>query len=96
MKTYFVSSGFAFVYENSHADVCAVEAVEVDELDADLVKSGLQVSYSRMWLICPHGFVDMVVLVIAHSCMAVACPLPLIHVLRRPVVASLLGCGAAC
>ena len=48
MKTYFVSSGFAFVYENSHADVCAVEAVEVDELDADLLKSGLQVSYSRM------------------------------------------------
>lgn len=27
---YFVSSGFAFVYDNSVADVCAVEAVEVD------------------------------------------------------------------
>lgn len=48
MKTYFVSSGFAFVYENSHADVCAVEAVEVDELDADLVKSGLQEYTSKV------------------------------------------------
>ena len=44
VKNYFVSSGFAFVYENSHTDVCAVEAVEVDELDPEAVKAGLQVS----------------------------------------------------
>lgn len=43
VKHYFVSSGFAFVYENSHTDVVAVEAVEVEDLDPDSVKSGLQV-----------------------------------------------------
>ena len=40
---YFVSSGFAFVHADSSTDVCAVEAVKLDELDADAVRSGLQV-----------------------------------------------------
>lgn len=39
----FVSSGFAFVHPNSTADVCAVEAVKLDELDPEAVRAGLQV-----------------------------------------------------
>ena len=40
---YFVSSGFAFVHADSSTDVCAVEAVKVEELDPDAVRAGLQV-----------------------------------------------------
>lgn len=39
---YFVSSGFAFIHANSVADIIAVEAVPVNQLDADLVQKGLQ------------------------------------------------------
>ncbi|XP_054780280.1 ATP synthase subunit delta', mitochondrial-like [Prosopis cineraria] len=39
---YFVSSGFAFVHANSVADIIAVEAVPVDQIDASLVQKGLQ------------------------------------------------------
>ncbi|TKY63854.1 ATP synthase subunit delta' [Spatholobus suberectus] len=39
---YFVSSGFAFIHANSVADVIAVEAVPVDQIDANLVQKGLQ------------------------------------------------------
>jgi hypothetical protein len=38
---YFVSSGFAFVHADSTTDICAVEAVPVEQLDAEAVKKGL-------------------------------------------------------
>ncbi|KAF8028684.1 hypothetical protein BT93_E1360 [Corymbia citriodora subsp. variegata] len=38
---YFVSSGFAFVHGNSYADIIAVEAVPLDQIDASLVQKGL-------------------------------------------------------
>jgi F-type H+-transporting ATPase subunit delta len=37
---YFVSSGFAFVHANSTLDVCAIEAVSLDDLDQSAVLSG--------------------------------------------------------
>lgn len=43
LEKYFVSSGFAFVHADSSADVCAVEAVKVSDLDPEAVKAGLQV-----------------------------------------------------
>ena len=52
IEKYFVSSGFAFVHADSSTDVCAVEAVKLDDLDADAVRSGLQVR-TRGWL-NPH------------------------------------------
>eukprot|EP00173_Palmaria_palmata_P004130 Plantae.Rhodophyta-Palmaria_palmata.ctg4971.p1 GENE.Plantae.Rhodophyta-Palmaria_palmata.ctg4971~~Plantae.Rhodophyta-Palmaria_palmata.ctg4971.p1 ORF type:complete len:130 (-),score=31.20 Plantae.Rhodophyta-Palmaria_palmata.ctg4971:663-1004(-) len=39
-ESYFVSSGFAFVRMDA-TDVCAVEAVKLDDVDADAVKKGL-------------------------------------------------------
>ena len=39
----FVSSGFAFVHPNSTADVVAIEAVKIDELDPEAIRAGLQV-----------------------------------------------------
>ena len=42
---YFISSGFAFVHADSSTDVCAVEAVKLDDLDADAVRSGLSVRF---------------------------------------------------
>mmetsp|Transcript_5394 Transcript_5394/g.14072 ORF Transcript_5394/g.14072 Transcript_5394/m.14072 type:complete len:243 (-) Transcript_5394:134-862(-) len=41
MKKFFVSSGFAFVHADSTADVCAIEAVSIEDLDAAAVKAGL-------------------------------------------------------
>ena len=38
---YFVSSGFAFVHADSTTDVCAVEAVPLEQLDGEAVKQGL-------------------------------------------------------
>jgi len=38
---YFVSSGFAFVHADSSTDVCAVEAVPLEQLDHEAVKQGL-------------------------------------------------------
>jgi len=43
VQKYFVSGGFAFVHPDSSADICAVEAVRVSDLDADAVRAGLQV-----------------------------------------------------
>lgn len=40
-KKYFVSSGFAFIHANSVADVIAVEAVPIDQIDPSLVQKGL-------------------------------------------------------
>ena len=45
VEKYFVSSGFAFVHADSTADVVAVEAVKLDELDQDAVRAGLQVMH---------------------------------------------------
>jgi F-type H+-transporting ATPase subunit delta len=42
VEKYFVSGGFAFVHEDSTADVCAVEAVPIDDLDPEAVRAGLQ------------------------------------------------------
>jgi F-type H+-transporting ATPase subunit delta len=42
VEKYFVSGGFAFVHQDSTADVCAVEAVPLDDLDPEAVKAGLQ------------------------------------------------------
>ena len=36
VEKYFVSSGFAFVHNDSTADVCAVEAVKLDDLDPEV------------------------------------------------------------
>ena len=41
VEKYFVSSGFAFVHADSSAEVCAVEAVRVSDLDPDAVRAGL-------------------------------------------------------
>ncbi|GBG64338.1 hypothetical protein CBR_g41539 [Chara braunii] len=40
-KQYFVSSGFAFIHANSTTDVCAIEAVPLEDLNPEAVKSGL-------------------------------------------------------
>ncbi|KAJ4712583.1 ATP synthase subunit delta' like [Melia azedarach] len=40
-KKYFLSSGFAFIHANSVADVIAVEAVPIDQIDPSLVQKGL-------------------------------------------------------
>ena len=40
-QKYFVSSGFAFVHADSTTDICAVEAVPVEQLDPEAVKKGL-------------------------------------------------------
>ncbi|CAL8468352.1 g7892 [Coccomyxa elongata] len=42
IEKYFVSSGFAFVHADSSTDVCAVEAVKVEDLDPEAVRAGLQ------------------------------------------------------
>lgn len=44
IEKYFVSSGFAFVHADSTAEIVAVEAVKLDELDTEAVRAGLQVS----------------------------------------------------
>ncbi|XP_050378040.1 ATP synthase subunit delta', mitochondrial [Argentina anserina] len=41
VKKYFISSGFAFIHANSVADIVAVEAVPIDQIDASLVQKGL-------------------------------------------------------
>uniref|UniRef100_A0A6N2NG49 ATP synthase subunit delta', mitochondrial n=1 Tax=Salix viminalis TaxID=40686 RepID=A0A6N2NG49_SALVM len=41
VKKYFVSSGFAFIHANSIADIVAIEAVPLDQIDSSLVQKGL-------------------------------------------------------
>lgn len=41
IERYFVSSGFAFIHPDSSTDICAVEAVLVDDLDPSAVSAGL-------------------------------------------------------
>ncbi|KAE8660722.1 ATP synthase subunit delta' [Hibiscus syriacus] len=38
---YFVSSGFVFIHANSFADIIAVEAAPLNQIDANLVQKGL-------------------------------------------------------
>ncbi|KAK9273221.1 hypothetical protein L1049_018028 [Liquidambar formosana] len=38
---YFISSGFAFIHANSIADVIAIEAVPLDQIDSSSVQKGL-------------------------------------------------------
>lgn len=38
---YFLSGGFAFIHQNSYADIVAVEAVPVDHFDPNLVQKSL-------------------------------------------------------
>ncbi|KAL2901623.1 ATP synthase subunit delta' mitochondrial [Bienertia sinuspersici] len=38
---YFISSGFAFIHPNSYADIVAVEAVPIDQIDPAAVQKGL-------------------------------------------------------
>lgn len=41
VNKYFVSSGFAFIHANSIADIVAVEAAPLDQIDSSLVQKGL-------------------------------------------------------
>lgn len=41
IKKYFISGGFAFIHADSTADVCVIEAAELEQLDKDAVKAGL-------------------------------------------------------
>ncbi|CAI9767586.1 unnamed protein product [Fraxinus pennsylvanica] len=41
VKKYFLSSGFAFIHANSVADIMAVEATPLDQIDPSLVQKGL-------------------------------------------------------
>lgn len=41
VEKWFVSSGFAFVHPDSTAELCAVEAVKLSDLDPEAVKAGL-------------------------------------------------------
>ena len=41
VNKYFVSSGFAFLHANSVADIIAVEAVPLENIDASQVQKGL-------------------------------------------------------
>ncbi|GAV87171.1 ATP-synt_DE_N domain-containing protein [Cephalotus follicularis] len=40
-KNYFLSSGFAFIHANSVADIIAIEAVPIDQIDPSSVQKGL-------------------------------------------------------
>lgn len=41
MEKYFVAAGFAFIHPDSTTDLCAVEAVKLEELDPEAVRAGL-------------------------------------------------------
>jgi len=41
VEKYFVAAGFAFIHADSSTDVCAVEAVKVEDLDPEAVRAGL-------------------------------------------------------
>ena len=48
IEKFFVSSGFAFVHADSSTDVCAVEAVKLEDLDPEAVRAGLQARSLRV------------------------------------------------
>lgn len=41
VEKYFVAAGFAFIHADSSTDLCAVEAVKLDQLDPEAVRAGL-------------------------------------------------------
>lgn len=41
VKKYFLSSGFVFIHANSVADIIAIEAIPIDQIDPSLVQKGL-------------------------------------------------------
>lgn len=41
VEKYFVAAGFAFIHPDSTTDLCAVEAVKLEELDPEAVRAGL-------------------------------------------------------
>eukprot|EP00239_Pterosperma_sp_CCMP1384_P000681 CAMPEP_0197845766 /NCGR_PEP_ID=MMETSP1438-20131217/2653_1 /TAXON_ID=1461541 /ORGANISM="Pterosperma sp., Strain CCMP1384" /LENGTH=212 /DNA_ID=CAMNT_0043457189 /DNA_START=127 /DNA_END=765 /DNA_ORIENTATION=+ len=47
IQKYFVSSGFAFIHANSTAEVCAVEAVPLEQLDPQSVAQSLE-EYTKL------------------------------------------------
>lgn len=55
IKKYFVSGGFAFIHKNSCADICCIEAVEVDQLDPEAVRAGLAEYTSKLGTIQGKG-----------------------------------------
>ncbi|CAG9460599.1 unnamed protein product [Pedinophyceae sp. YPF-701] len=46
--SYFVAGGYAFVHPDSTADVCAVEAVSLDDLDPEAVNAGLAEAQAQL------------------------------------------------
>ena len=48
VQKYFVSGGFAFVHDDSSADVCAVEAIKLEDFDPEAVKAGLAEYTSKL------------------------------------------------
>lgn len=52
---YFVSGGFAFVHADSSADVCAVEAVPLADLDGDAVRAGLAEYTAKLAAVAGKG-----------------------------------------
>lgn len=65
IEKYFVSSGFAFVHADSSTDVCAVEAVKVEDLDPEAVRAGLQVRL--VMPLCKEGTADLLQSNILHD-----------------------------
>ena len=55
IKKYFVASGYVMVHPTSVADVTAIEAVPVEQLDAEAAKKGLQKFKYVGKCSCPQG-----------------------------------------
>ena len=48
IEKFFVSSGFAFMHATSVLDICALEAVKLEDLDIDAVKKGKAAAESEL------------------------------------------------
>lgn len=55
VKKFFVSAGFAFVHADSSAEVCAVEAVPLEDLDPDAVRAGLADATAKLAAVQAKG-----------------------------------------
>eukprot|EP00884_Botryococcus_braunii_P015347 jgi/Botrbrau1/2496/Bobra.0226s0052.1 len=55
LEKYFVSSGFAFIHADSSAEICAVEAVKVSDLDPEAVRAGLQEYTAKLAAVAAKG-----------------------------------------
>jgi F-type H+-transporting ATPase subunit delta len=49
------SGGFAFIHADSSADVCAIEAVPLSDLDGDAVRAGLQEYTAKLASVAAKG-----------------------------------------